>query len=91
MLFLRLHELRMRRNATGATKSPKGLRVRVTFEPEKKGAGMRVAEKAATYRAKCTSSKGLGLQQGMPGVKTWPCSVAGNSKLQDVTIRECLT
>jgi hypothetical protein len=32
-------------------------RVRVTFEPEKKGAGMRVAEAAVPYRAKRTLGK----------------------------------
>ncbi len=30
-------------------------RVKVTFEPEKKGAGMRVAEQATVYRPKCTA------------------------------------
>lgn len=33
-------------------------RVRVTFEPEKKRGGMRVAETRATYRAKRASSRG---------------------------------
>jgi len=33
-------------------------RVRVTFEPEQKVAGMRVAETAATYREKRTFSRG---------------------------------
>jgi len=40
-------------------------RVRVTFEPEKKGAGMRVAETAATYRAKRTLSRRARPKQGM--------------------------
>ncbi len=45
-------------------------RVRVTFEPEKKGAGMRVAETAATYRAKRTFSRRARPKQGMSRVKT---------------------
>jgi transcriptional regulator with XRE-family HTH domain len=32
-------------------------RVRVTFEPEKKGAGMRVAETAVTYRTRRAAAK----------------------------------
>ena len=45
-------------------------RVRVTFEPEKKGAGMRVAEAAGTYRAKRTFSRGSRSKPVMSRVKT---------------------
>ena len=45
-------------------------RVRVTFEPEKKGGGMRVAETAATYRAKRTLSRRARPKPGMSRVKT---------------------
>jgi transcriptional regulator with XRE-family HTH domain len=45
-------------------------RVRVTFEPEKKAAGMRVAETAATYRAKRTIGKRTSTKQVMSRVKT---------------------
>ena len=45
-------------------------RVRVTFEPEKKGVGMRVAETATTYRAKSPSSRRAHPKQGMSRVKT---------------------
>jgi transcriptional regulator with XRE-family HTH domain len=45
-------------------------RVRVTFEPEKKGTGMRVAETTATYRAKRTLSRRARPKQGMSRVKT---------------------
>ena len=45
-------------------------RVRVTFEPEKKGAGMRVAETAATYRTKRSFSRRAYPKQGMSRVKT---------------------
>lgn len=39
-------------------------RVRVTFEPENKGVGTRVAETAAAYRTKRTVRKSSGLKQG---------------------------
>lgn len=45
-------------------------RVRVTFEPEKKAAGTHVAEAAAPYRAKRTTSSGARLKQRMSRVKT---------------------
>jgi len=45
-------------------------RVRVVFEPEKKEGGMRVAETAATYRAKRTLGRRVRLKQGMSRVKT---------------------
>jgi len=45
-------------------------RVRVSFEPEKKGAGMRVAETAAPYRAKRTISRRTSAKQVMSRVKT---------------------
>lgn len=45
-------------------------RVRVTFEPEKKAAGMRVAETIATYRAKRTLSRRARPKQGISRVKT---------------------
>ena len=45
-------------------------RVRVTFEPENKGSGMRVAETAATYCVKRSSGGRTHLKQGMPKEKT---------------------
>jgi hypothetical protein len=45
-------------------------RVRVTFEPEKKVAGMRVAEAAAPYRAKRVISKGARSKPEMSKGKT---------------------
>jgi transcriptional regulator with XRE-family HTH domain len=45
-------------------------RVRVTFEPEKKGAGMRVAESTAAYRRSRTLSKNTRQKLGMSRVKT---------------------
>jgi transcriptional regulator with XRE-family HTH domain len=45
-------------------------RVRVTFEPEKKGEGMRVAESVPTYRSKRTFGGGSRQKQGMSRVKT---------------------
>jgi transcriptional regulator with XRE-family HTH domain len=45
-------------------------RVRVVFEPEKKDAGMRVAEAPATYRAKRTLGRRVRLKQRMSRVKT---------------------
>jgi transcriptional regulator with XRE-family HTH domain len=45
-------------------------RVRVTFEPEKQGAGMHVAETAATYRAKRTVNRGVHPKQGISKEKT---------------------
>ncbi len=45
-------------------------RIRVVFEPEKKGGEMRVAETAATYRAKSTFSGRARPKQGMSRVKT---------------------
>ena len=45
-------------------------RVRVTFEPEKKTAGMRVAEASALYRAKRAVSKGAHAKLEMSKGKT---------------------
>lgn len=45
-------------------------RVRVVFEPEKKGGGMLAAETAATYRAKRTIRRRARPKQGMSRVKT---------------------
>jgi len=45
-------------------------RVRVTFEPEKKGTGMRVAEAAVSYRAKPASGRRARSKQGTSRIKT---------------------
>jgi transcriptional regulator with XRE-family HTH domain len=45
-------------------------RVRVVFEPEKKSAGTRVAETAATYRAKRAFSGRARPKQGISRIKT---------------------
>ena len=49
-------------------------RVRMTFEPEENGAGMRMAETAATYRSKRAYSRRV-------------ASETGNVKSKDLTVR----